>query len=158
MAKSVFISYSWKQKDWVWDRLIPVLKAGGCEVLYDKEEFEAGRSVIGQMDETLDRAEVVVLVLSPDYRKSDRCEHERKPAIPTMIEGSRSRSSAKHVPYRDRSSRQTHSTSTSRTIGKSIRGTNSSKPVGPTWECPSRIGSTREMRSENRCLETSQSA
>ena len=33
MPKSVFVSYSHKQGDWVWDRLVPCLRAGGANVL-----------------------------------------------------------------------------------------------------------------------------
>ena len=44
MPKSVFISYSRKQGEWVWDRLVPCLKAGGADVLIDREQFEAARA------------------------------------------------------------------------------------------------------------------
>jgi hypothetical protein len=43
MGKSVFISYSHQQGEWVWNALVPCLKAGGAEVLIDRERFEAGR-------------------------------------------------------------------------------------------------------------------
>ena len=33
------------------------VKAGGTEVLIDREHFEAGRAVVGQMDKTQDEAE-----------------------------------------------------------------------------------------------------
>ena len=42
MAK-VFVSYSRKQGEWDWDRLVPCLKAGGAVVLIDRERFEDGR-------------------------------------------------------------------------------------------------------------------
>ena len=50
MPKKVFISYSHRQGDWVWDRLVPCLKAGGAEMLIDRERFEAGKALTGQMD------------------------------------------------------------------------------------------------------------
>ena len=81
MKKSVFVSYSRPQGDWVWDRLVPVLVAGGAEVLIDRERFEAGRPVYRQMDETQDRADLQVLVLSPEYLGSKPCQHEMKRAI-----------------------------------------------------------------------------
>ncbi len=43
----VFVSYSHKQGTWVWERLVPVLRAGGVDVRIDRERFEAGKSVIG---------------------------------------------------------------------------------------------------------------
>jgi hypothetical protein len=49
MAK-VFVSYCHKQGQWVWDRLVPVLNAGAAEVLIDRERFEAGKAIEGQMD------------------------------------------------------------------------------------------------------------
>ena len=80
-AKRVFVSYCSKQGEWVWDRLVPCLKAGGAEVLIDRERFKAGKSVIGQMDATQDKANRHVLVLSPDYLKSPHCTHEMNRAI-----------------------------------------------------------------------------
>ncbi len=78
MTKRVFISYCHKQGEWVWDKLAPCLKAGGAEVLIDLERFEAGKAVVGQMDDLQDGAEVSVLVLSPDYLASDYCTHEMR--------------------------------------------------------------------------------
>ncbi len=83
MPKSVFVSYSHHQGEWVWDRLVPCLRAGGAEVLIDRERFAAGRAVVGQMDATQDGADVHVLVLSPEYLASDFCVHEMERAIAT---------------------------------------------------------------------------
>ena len=63
MPRTVFISYSHKQGEWVWDRLVPVLKASGVEVLVQ------------------DQAESTVIVLSPDYLKSSACRKEMMRAI-----------------------------------------------------------------------------
>jgi TIR domain len=79
--RKVFVSYSHHQGDWVWDRLVPVLKAGRAQVLIDRERFEAGRGLLGQMDATQDAADVNALVLSPDYLASDPCCHEMERAI-----------------------------------------------------------------------------
>ena len=81
MPKSVFISYSWKQGEWVWDRLVPCLQAGEAEVLIDRDRFEAARALERQMDEVQDRADLNILVFSPDYLTSKRCQHEMKRAI-----------------------------------------------------------------------------
>jgi hypothetical protein len=79
--RKVFVSYSHRQGDWVWDRLVSVLKAGGAEVMIDRERFEAGRALLGQMDATQDAADVHVLVLSPEYLASGACTHEMERAI-----------------------------------------------------------------------------
>ncbi|MFZ4701376.1 MAG: toll/interleukin-1 receptor domain-containing protein, partial [Candidatus Methylumidiphilus sp.] len=77
----VFISYSHQQSDWVCQRLVPCLEAGGAEVLIDKDRFQIGRAVVGQMDALQDSAERHLLVLSPEYFASDYCQHEMKRAI-----------------------------------------------------------------------------
>ena len=90
MGKKVFISYSHKQSEWVRDRLCPVLKAGGAEVLIDVKRFQAGVAVHQQMDTTQDEAEIHLLVLSPDYLASAPCVHEMERAIaldPTFTNG-----------------------------------------------------------------------
>ncbi len=81
MPKKDFISYSHPQGEWVWDRLVPCLKAGGTEIPIDRERFEAGKALIGQMDATQDAAEASVLVLSPEYLASAPCRHEMKRAV-----------------------------------------------------------------------------
>ena len=81
MPKSVFISYSRKQGEWVWDRLVPCLKAGGADVLIDREHFEAARALNRQEHEVQDRAELSVLVLSPEYLVSGYCQREMERAI-----------------------------------------------------------------------------
>jgi len=76
-----FVSYCHRQGDWVWERLVPCLKAGGAEVLIDRERFELGRAVIGQMDALQDQADKHLLVLSADYLSSPYCCHEMDRAI-----------------------------------------------------------------------------
>jgi hypothetical protein len=81
MPTSVFVSYSRPESDWVWERLVPVLEAAGAEVLIDREQFGAARAVYRQMDKVQDRAELNLLVLSPDYLASRACQHEMRRAI-----------------------------------------------------------------------------
>jgi TIR domain len=81
MPKSVFISYSWKQGEWVWDRLVPCLEAGEAHVLIDRKQFEPAQAIRRQMDEVQDRADLNILVFSPDYLTSKPCRHEMKRAI-----------------------------------------------------------------------------
>ena len=81
MPKSVFISYCHKEGDWVWNRLVPCLRAGGADVHVDRERFEVGKAVVGQMDSVQDGAAMAVLVLSSDYLNSPYCIHEMERAI-----------------------------------------------------------------------------
>ena len=83
MGKRIFVSYSHKQAEWVRDRLYPVLRAGGAEVLIDFDRFQAGIAVHRQMDSVQDQAEIHLLVLSPDYLASGPCVHEMERAIAT---------------------------------------------------------------------------
>jgi hypothetical protein len=78
---SVFVSYSWKQGEWVWDRLVPVLKASRIEVLIDRERFKAGKDILGQMDKTQDEAGQHILCVSTKYLESTACRHEMRRAI-----------------------------------------------------------------------------
>lgn len=79
----VFVSYAHKQADWVHDRLLPILRASGAEVLVDVDRFTAGKAVIGQMDDLQGKAQRHVLVITGDYVASDYCRHEMKQAIAT---------------------------------------------------------------------------
>ena len=86
----VFVSYCHAQREWVHDRLLPVLRAGGVELVVDSERFVAGRTVVGQMDAAQDGAAKSLLVLSPEYLASAYCRHEMQRAIardPNFVEG-----------------------------------------------------------------------
>lgn len=63
----IFVSYRHSQGDWVWERLVPCLKAGGAEVLIDRERFRIGKALPGQMDALQDQADRHLLVLSLEY-------------------------------------------------------------------------------------------
>lgn len=81
MPKSVFISYSHHQGEWVWQRLKPCLEAGGAEVRIDIERFRAGKDVTAQMDAEQDASDFSLLVLSPEYLASAMCQHEMQRAL-----------------------------------------------------------------------------
>ena len=81
MSKKIFISYSHKQEDWVWQRLKPCLDAGGAEALIDRDRFKAGIGTVRQMNAEQDRADASLLVMTPDYLASDHCQHEMRRAI-----------------------------------------------------------------------------
>jgi hypothetical protein len=42
----VFVSYCHAQGAWVWEKLVPCLKAGGTELLIDRERFESGKTIV----------------------------------------------------------------------------------------------------------------
>lgn len=81
MPKRVFISYSHKQKDWVYSKLVPCLRAGGVIVDIDLERFEAGGALLEQMNKIQDAADVNFLILTSDYLNSQNCLYEMKRAI-----------------------------------------------------------------------------
>lgn len=81
MGKCVFVSYRHTQGEWVLDRLVPCLKAGGAEVRIDVERFKAGKGIVGQMDAEQDASQINVLVLSDEYFESDYCVHEFERAL-----------------------------------------------------------------------------
>jgi hypothetical protein len=76
MGKRVFISYSHRQAQWVRDRLLPVLRAGGAEPLVDNERMVGREPVVGQMDALQDQSEFTVAVITADYQASSYCMHE----------------------------------------------------------------------------------
>lgn len=91
MSKKIFISYCHRQGDWVWQRLVPCLKAGGADVRIDVERFKAGVGVIGQMDAAQDECDASLLVLTPEYFERPDCIHEMNRAIardPNFANGS----------------------------------------------------------------------
>lgn len=81
MGKKIFVSYNHKQKEWVWNCLVPCLRAGGVEIIIDRERAEPGKNVIEQIDTQQDLAEISLLVLSPEYLASGYCRHEMERAI-----------------------------------------------------------------------------
>jgi len=81
MPKKVFISYKHEPQEWVKKRLVPCLEAGGAEVISDYKPFQAGQSVIGQMDKSQDQADQSILIFSPEYLTSAYCRHEMDRAI-----------------------------------------------------------------------------
>jgi hypothetical protein len=76
MPKAIFVSYCHALGKWVWNRLVPCLKAGGAQVFIDRRRFTAGKAPAAQMGAAQDRADVNLLVLSPEYLMSANCLHE----------------------------------------------------------------------------------
>lgn len=91
MATSVFISYNHQQQgEWVWDRLVPCLRAGGVRVVIDRERFRAGRQLDSEIEAAQKAARFQLLVLSPNYLTNAYCQQEMARAIaldPTFEKG-----------------------------------------------------------------------
>ncbi|MBL8293442.1 MAG: toll/interleukin-1 receptor domain-containing protein [Bryobacterales bacterium] len=81
MGRKIFISYSHRQKDWVRDKLVACLRAGGTDVVIDDERMRVGGPVVGQMDTLQDGAEASLLVLTNEYLASEYCRHEMDRAV-----------------------------------------------------------------------------
>ena len=81
MGRKVFISYRHQQAEWVRTTLYPVLAAGGAEVVIDYREFAAGLAVRRQMKAAQDKADLHLLVFTPDYFQSDYCVEEMRRAF-----------------------------------------------------------------------------
>ena len=80
-ATSIFISYSHQQSEWVLDRLVPVLEAGGTEVLVDPEPRDASTKPSPATEKLQDKADGQILVFSSSYMTSELCRHEMNRAI-----------------------------------------------------------------------------
>jgi len=81
MPQRVFVSYSHRQGDWVRERLVPVIRASGAEVIVDAEAGVAGLSLKRQMERWAGEADHVVAVMSPDYLASAACGFEWKRSL-----------------------------------------------------------------------------
>ncbi|MBN2444298.1 MAG: toll/interleukin-1 receptor domain-containing protein [Spirochaetales bacterium] len=81
MGKRLFISYNHKQRDWVKNSLLPILKASETEYFIDFERMAGGKPITSQTDNWQDRADIQVLLLSKAYFESDYCTHEMERAL-----------------------------------------------------------------------------
>ncbi|MFT5327240.1 MAG: hypothetical protein ACI8P0_005129, partial [Planctomycetaceae bacterium] len=77
----VFVSYCHRDGEFVWGRLVPVLKAAGAEVVIDIDRFRLGKSVPPQMDAAQDDADFQLLCFSQEYLGSKACDHEWRRAV-----------------------------------------------------------------------------
>lgn len=72
----VFISYSHRDGDWVWDWLVPRLKQEGLRICIDRECFEAGEPIVVAIERAVKTSRKTLLVLTPDYVASEWAESE----------------------------------------------------------------------------------
>jgi hypothetical protein len=94
----VFISYSHKNKDWVWAKLLPCLEGAGLKVLIDYRDFEIGIPSVVNMERAVDRSRHTLLVLTPSWLASEWTDFEsllagtsdpaarRRRLVPLMLE------------------------------------------------------------------------
>jgi|WetSurMetagenome_2_1015567.scaffolds.fasta_scaffold70154_2 hypothetical protein len=73
----VFISYSHTDSDWVWDWLVPRLKAAGLKVCTDRESFALGVPALINMENAVATSRHMLLVLTPAYLASEWTMYEQ---------------------------------------------------------------------------------
>ena len=73
----VFISYSHADADWVWDWLVPRLKAEGLTVCTDQESFDIGVPSLINMENAVLASRHTLLVLTPAYVASQWTMYEQ---------------------------------------------------------------------------------
>lgn len=94
----VFISYSHSNKKWVQGWLLPHLRRAGVKVCIDQDCFEPGAPIITEIERATLVSRKTLLVLTPNYLKSEWTELEtiltasqdpaarRRKLLPVMIE------------------------------------------------------------------------
>ena len=87
----VFISYSQKDDLWVKKRLIPFLEDSEpkLSVCFHERDFDAGKSIVENIVDSLDRSRKCLLVLSEQYISSSWCMFEAHLASNRLIQASR---------------------------------------------------------------------
>jgi hypothetical protein len=83
----IFVSYSRVDHEFV-DRLVRTLESAGHEVFYD-QYMAVGESFVQQLSDAVETAEVVLLVLSPDYLESAWARTEWQLALVGDVEKKR---------------------------------------------------------------------
>jgi len=73
----VFISYSHADQAWVWEWLIPRLKAAGLAVCTDRESFDIGVPSLVNMENAVAASRHTLLVLTPAYLASEWTMYEQ---------------------------------------------------------------------------------
>ncbi len=72
----IFISYSSKDREWVSNWLLPKLEDAGIEVCIDYRDFKIGRSILINMEKAVEWCDKILLVLTPDWIKSEGTHFE----------------------------------------------------------------------------------
>ncbi len=93
MSKNnVFISYAYNDKrwaEWLRERLVK----HGFRIWTDATSVPVGESFIAELNRTIEKSDVVLALLSPDYFQSAWCQQEtaaaaasKVPIIPVLVE------------------------------------------------------------------------
>lgn len=79
----VFVSYSHADTTWVSGTLVPRLEANAFSVMIDYRDFVAGSLSVDEMQRGVEQSRHVLLVLTPDYVRSDWSHFENAMAQAT---------------------------------------------------------------------------
>lgn len=90
-GKIVFLNYASKDKEWA-DWLRTQFRGQGFQV-WDPKDTSVGESFIHELIKTIEKADVLVALMSPNYFQSQWCDAQtaiaaakRVPVIPALIE------------------------------------------------------------------------
>ncbi|MGH7494308.1 MAG: toll/interleukin-1 receptor domain-containing protein [bacterium] len=72
----LFISYSHRNKDWVQAWLLPELEGAGIKVCIDFRDFQPGVPMLHEMERAVIQSRKTLIVLTPDYLKSQPAAFE----------------------------------------------------------------------------------
>lgn len=72
----VFISYSYNDKEWVHDWLLPKLKEAGLSVWIDFEELRSGTPLITAIEQAITKSRTILIILTPAYLNSQWSDFE----------------------------------------------------------------------------------
>lgn len=86
MRKSIFLSHNWKDKPFV-RRLADDLRLAGATVWLDEAEIKLGDSLITKIEQGIDEATYLGVVLSPDSVQSSWVQRELEIALNEEIDG-----------------------------------------------------------------------
>lgn len=67
----VFVSYASKDRAWIKKNLLPKLKQKGIKTCVDYKDFAAGKSAMGNMRDAVKNSRQTVLVMTPNWVKSE---------------------------------------------------------------------------------------
>ena len=84
----VFLSYSQQNEAWIHSRLLPVLQDSqpNISVCYHERDFDAGKSIVENIVDSIDRSRKCLIILSDKYISSSWCMFEAHLASHRLIQ------------------------------------------------------------------------